>query len=143
MKGIFSIIICFLSLMGCSSQHGETMVLLDEKVAEVKISESKGIGDMNENILYSFVDEKALDIFQTAIRTAVKQPEEKVASEPEYDVMVEYDASSGGFPTHGLHLWLGEEDEVSTFVYIADDVVYHTSPKMTNKLRTLLILGGE
>lgn len=47
LKPIFSIIfISFLSLMGCSSQHDETMTLLDEKVVEVKVSESKGLGGM-------------------------------------------------------------------------------------------------
>lgn len=140
LKPIFSIIfISFLSLMGCSSQHDETMTLLDEKIVEVKVSESKGLGGMNEDIIYSFKDQKSLNIFETAIRTAVEQPGEKVVSEPEYDVMVEYKSSNGEFPTHGLHLWLGKEDEVSTFVYIADDVVYHTSPKMTNKFRMLLV----
>lgn len=138
-SSFFIILICFLSLIGCSAQQDETMVLLDEKVVEVKVSSSKGVGNMNEDILYSFQDGKSLDIFERAIRTAVKNPGKKADSEPEYDVMVEYDASKGGFPTHGLHLWLGKEDEVSTFAYLTDNVVYHTSPKMTNKLRMLLV----
>ena len=61
---------------------------------------------------------------------------------PEYDVMVEYTSAEGQFPTHGIHLWLGKENEKSMFMYIGDDEVYLTTPKMTEKLRTL-ILSGE
>lgn len=133
------ILISILTIVGCNSQTGETMVLLDEKVVEVKISESNGLGGMNEDILLSFTDEQSIATFEKAITTAIQQAGTVDMTKPDYDVMVEYDASDGGFPTHGIHLWLGDEGEKSTFMYIADDVVYLTSSKVTNQLRELIL----
>lgn len=139
MKAIFSIlsiILAVITMTACQTEQAETMVLLDEKVSEVKISKSNGFGEMNEDIILSFKDKKSLDIFEKAITTAIKQPGKADISEPEYDVMVEYE---GELPTHGIHLWLGKKDEKSTFMYITDDSVYLTSPQMTNKLRKLIL----
>ncbi|WP_313804307.1 hypothetical protein [Cytobacillus sp.] len=133
---ILSIILAVITMTACQTEQAETMVLLDEKVSEVKISKSNGFGEMNEDIILSFKDNKSLDIFERAITTAIKKPGKADISEPEYDVMVEYE---GELPTHGIHLWLGKEDEKSTFMYIMDDSVYLTSPQMTNKLRKLIL----
>lgn len=46
---------------------------------------------------------------------------------------LEYESKEGELPTHGLHLWLGEENEQSMFMYVADDSVYLTSAEMTRK----------
>lgn len=142
MKVIFSILtILFvaIALIGCQLQQGETMVLLDEKISEIDISESNGTGEMNEEIILSIKDKKSIDIFEKAITTAVKQPGEVKIPEPDYDVMVEYEAEEGGLPTHGIHLWLGKENEKSTFMYITDDSIYLTSPQMTQELRRLIL----
>ncbi|MED3572634.1 hypothetical protein [Cytobacillus praedii] len=142
MKTIFSIlsIICAAIIMAaCQTQQAETMVLLDEKIAEVKISESEGFEEMNQDIILSFKDKKSLDTFEKAITTAIKQRGKVDISEPEYDVMVEYESDEGELPTHGIHLWLGKEDEKSTFMYITDDHVYLTSTQMTKKLRELIL----
>lgn len=133
---ILSIILAVITMTACQTEQAETMALLDEKVTEVKISKSNGFGEMNEDIILSFKDNKSLDIFEKAIATAIKQPGKADISEPEYDVMVEYE---GELPTHGIHLWLGKEGEKSTFMYITDDSVYLTSPQMTNKLRKLIL----
>ncbi len=74
-----------------------------------------------------------------ASTTAVKQPGKVDITKPEYDVMVEYKADEGELPTHGIHLWLGKENEKSTFMYITDDSVYLTSPQMTKELRKLIL----
>ncbi|EOR24610.1 hypothetical protein KGR20_09900 [Cytobacillus oceanisediminis] len=142
MKVIFSIltILCVaIALIGCQLQQEETMVLLDGKISEIKISESNGTGEMNEEIILSIKDDESLDVFEKAITTAVKQPGEVKISEPDYDVMVEYEAEEGGLPTHGIHLWLGKENEKSTFMYITDDSIYLTSPQMTKELRRLIL----
>ncbi|USK86198.1 hypothetical protein [Peribacillus asahii] len=141
MKTIFSIflVVCFLILTGCQSQQAETMVLLDEKISEVKISKSKGFGGMNEDFVLSFKDKKSIDIFKKAITTAVKQPGKVDITEPNYDVMVEYKSDGEGLPTHGIHLWLGKENEKSTFMYITNDTIYLTSPQMTKELRELIL----
>lgn len=143
MKAVFSILtILFvaITLIGCQLQQGETMVLLDEKVSEIKISESNGTGEMNEDIILFIKDKKSIDVFKKAITTAVKQPGEVKISEPDYDVMVEYEADEGGLPTHGMHLWLGKENEKSTLMYITDSsTVYLTSPKITKELRRLIL----
>ncbi len=125
-------------LMGCDMQEAEPMVLLDKKIVEVKISNSKGFGGMNENSFLSIKDKESLNIMEKAITTAMKQPGKADIKDPDYDVMVKYESKEGELPTHGLHLWLGEEDEQSMLMYIADDSVYLTSAEMTRKLRELL-----
>ncbi|MBS4201784.1 hypothetical protein KHA93_19455 [Bacillus sp. FJAT-49732] len=132
-------ILCLLLLVGCQFRPTETMSLLDEKIAVIHIAKSKGIGEMNEDILISFKDKQSLDIFEKAIKTAVKEPGKVNVLEPEYDVMVEYKSKEGGLPVHALHLWLGKEKEKSTFMYMMDDYIYHTSPQMTSKLRKLIL----
>ena len=130
-------IFCLL-LVACVPEPTETMVLLDEKIAKVSISKSNGFGGMNEDILLTFKDEQSLNIFEKAITTAIKQPGLVDTSEPEYDVMVEYDSTEGELPTHAIHLWIGKENEKSTFMYIADDSIYLTSAKMTGEIRKLI-----
>lgn len=129
-------------LVGCQTQTAETMVLLDEKITAVKISKSHGFGGMNENYIHFYTDVESLKTFENAITTAQIQMGKVDVTEPEYDVMVEYTSAEGQLPTHGIHLWLGKENEKSMFMYIGDDEVYLTTPKITEKLRTL-ILSGE
>lgn len=130
-------------LVGCQSGFGETMVLLDEPLEAVNIAQSKGRGDMNMDILHSFGDKDKLDFWERAITTARLQSGDGELSNPDYDVMVEYKTDSdGGFPPHGIHLWLGDEGEKSYFMYIEGDGVYETSAKVTEELRKY-ILGGE
>jgi hypothetical protein len=132
------IILILLAILSAGCQAPETMVLLDEKISEVNVSKSNGFGGMNEEILYSFQDKESLTKFENAIISAVRQPGKADISDPEYDVMVEYQPE-GEFPAHGIHLWLGGENERSTFMYIGDDAVYLTSPAHTEKLRELIV----
>ena len=135
---ISSIIIIVL-VAACQSEKVDTMVLLDEKVKAVHISESNGLGEINTESFESFTNEKSIKVFEKAIMTAQKQPETVDVSEPEYDVMVEYEAGEGELPTLAIHLWLGGENERSTLMYIEDDEVYLTTPAITKKLTALLI----
>ncbi|MFS0655824.1 hypothetical protein [Bacillus sp. 179-C3.3 HS] len=142
MKIIFSILIILImaiALIGCQLQQGETMVLLDENISEIKISESNGTGEINEEIILSIKEEESLDVFEKAITTAVKQPGEVKMPKPDYDVMVEYESEEGGLPVHGIHLWLGKDNEKSTFMYLIDDSIYLTSPQMTKELKRLIL----
>lgn len=124
-------------IVGCQNSEENTMVLLDEKVKEINVSKSNGIGDMNQDVILSFDDKESITVFEKAIRTAVKQPSSINATTPDYDVTVEYD---GGFPIHAIHLWLGEEDEKSTLMYmVGEGETYLTSSKATNQLRELIL----
>jgi len=128
-------ILCVATIMvGC--QRVETMALLDEKISQINISESNGAGEMNDEILLSINDKESLDVFEKVITTAIKQSSKVDKSKPDYDVMVEYEA---GLPTHGIHLWLGKENEKSSFMYVTNDSIYLTSPQMTKELRRLLL----
>ncbi|MGR3763033.1 hypothetical protein [Rossellomorea sp. NS-SX7] len=130
-------------LAACQSDRSETMVLLDEKISKVEISTSNGLGGMNEEVLLYFQDKDSLSFFETAITTARKQPGKVDFTEPDYDVMVEYEPNNeGDLPAHGIHLWLGDEGHNSTFVYIGDDAVYHATPEITKKLRGLILSEG-
>ena len=139
MKILYSLfLLAGLSLIvGCQNSEGNTMVLLDEKVKEVNVSKSSGIGDMNLDIIFSFNDEKSIKVFEKAIKTAVKQKSDINETKPDYDVMVEYD---GGLPTHAIHLWLGEEGEKSILMYMVGGETYLTSSKATDQLRGLIFL---
>ena len=131
------LLVGFSLIVGCQSSQENTMVLLDEKVKEVHVSKSDGIGDMNQNIIFSFNDKQSIRVFEKAIRTAVKQKADINETKPDYDVMVEYD---GGFPTHAIHLWLGEENEKSILMYmVGEGETYLTSSKTTNQLRELIL----
>ena len=92
---------------------------------------------MNQDIILSLNDKQSIKAFEKAIRTAVKQQSDINETKPDYDVMVEYD---GGFPTHAIHLWLGEENEKSTLMYmVGEGETYLTSSKTTNQLRELIL----
>ena len=139
MKVLYSLFLLVgLSLIvGCQNSQENTMVLLDEKVKEVNVSKSSGVGDMNQDIIFSFNDKQSIKVFEKAIRTAVKQQSDINETKPDYDVMVEYD---GGFPTHAIHLWLGEEGEKSILMYmVGEGETYLTSSKATNQLRELIL----
>lgn len=140
MRRTLFILLTIAFIAGCKL-GGETMVLLDEEIAAVKISESEGHGDMNQEVKTSFTDNESIKIFETAILTAVEQKSDVDMLTPDYDVMVEYETSKGSLPTHGIHLWLGEEDGKSTFTYITDETTYLTTSKVTNELRELLLSG--
>ena len=124
-------------IVGCQNSDGTTMVLLDEKVKEINVSKSNGVGDMNQDIILSFDDKESIKVFEKAIRTAVKQQSNINESKPDYDVMVEY---VGGFPTHAIHLWLGDEGEKSILMYMVGGETYLTSSKATDQLRELILL---
>ncbi|RBP93190.1 hypothetical protein DFO70_106325 [Cytobacillus firmus] len=126
----------FAMIAGCQSAPAEKMVLLDEKINEIKVSKSEGFGEINEDKFLSFNDRKSIAAFEEAITTAVKQPGNADISKPEYDIAVEY---KGDLPSHGIHLWLGEENKKSAFMYITDESVYLTSPEVTIKLRSLIL----
>ncbi|MCM3706930.1 MULTISPECIES: hypothetical protein [Cytobacillus] len=124
----------FAIITGC--QSAETMVLLDEEIREIKVSKSEGLGGINEESFSSFKDRKSITVFEKAIKTAVKQSGNPDISAPQYDIAVEY---KGNLPSHGIHLWLGENNENSTFMYITNGDIYQTSPQMTKKLRSLIL----
>ncbi|MEH7014603.1 hypothetical protein V7087_27975 [Neobacillus niacini] len=127
----------FIYIAGCQSNQENTMVLLDEKVKEINISKSTGVGDMNQDIFLSINDRQSIKVFEKAIKTASKQKSDVNKAKPDYDVMVEYE---GGFPTHAIHLWLGEENEKSILMYmVGEGETYLTSSKTTNQIRKLIL----
>ena len=139
MKILYSLfLLAGLSLIvGCQNSDGTTMVLLDERVKEINVSKSNGVGDMNQDIILSFDDKESIKVFEKAIRTAVKQQSNINESKPDYDVMVEY---VGGFPTHAIHLWLGDDGEKSILMYMVGGETYLTSSKATDQMRKLILL---
>ncbi|CAG9623093.1 hypothetical protein [Sutcliffiella rhizosphaerae] len=132
---LLSIIGIFI-LVGCQDMQDNRMVLLDEKIREINVSSSIGIGDMNEEILFSFKDEPSIKILENAIKTAVILPSSIQGTTPDYDLMVIYDED---LPKHPIHLWLGEENEESILIYmVGESETYFTSAKTTNQLYQLI-----
>lgn len=136
---IISSIIIIVLLVGCQVEKGSSLVLLDKTIKAVHISKSNGIGEMNTEIQQSFSDENSIGFIEKSLDTAQKQLEKIDVSKPEFDMMVEYESSNDEVLTQGIHLWLGAENEKSTILNIEHDEFYLTTPKMTKKLRTLLI----
>ncbi|WP_217587277.1 hypothetical protein [Lentibacillus saliphilus] len=119
--------------------RSQTMDLLDEDIAAVKLSKSNGHGGINEDVSYVFTDQQTLDFFRKAITTATKDSND-VVNDPEYDVMVEYEPNKDGqLPTHGLHLILGETGSASKLMYVTNTDVYVTTKNVTKKLRQLIL----
>lgn len=141
MKVLYSVLLLagLSFIVGCQNSEENTMVLLDEKVEEITVSKSNGIGEMNQDIIFSLDDKESIKVFEKAIRTAVKQQSTINETKPDYDVMVEYGEE---FPIHAIHLWLGEENEKSTLMYmVGEGEIYLTSSKATDQLRELLLSG--
>ncbi|MEH7272696.1 hypothetical protein [Neobacillus vireti] len=133
----FLLLVALSIIVGCQNSQENTMVLLDEKVKEINVSKSSGIGGMNQDIILTFDDKQSIEVFEKAIRTAVKQQSNINDTKPDYDLMVEYD---GEFPTHAIHVWLGEEDEKSTLMYmVGEGETYLTSSKAADQLRELIL----
>lgn len=133
---LVSTMIAVIIVTGCSSEYGESMVLLDEKISKIIISDSKGTGEINLEQLKSFEDEGEVKVFENAIKTATKQNAPQQLLTPDYDIQVEY---SEGYPSHAIHLWLGKEGERSRLMYmVEEDGPYLTTIEMTRKLNKLL-----
>ena len=140
MKILYSLfLLAGLSLIvGCQNSQENTMVLLDEKVKEVNVAKSSGVGDMNQDIILSLDNKQSIKVFEMAIRNAVIHQSNINETTPDYDVMVKYD---GGLPTHAIHLWLGEEGEKSILMYmVGEGETYLTTSKATDQLRELILL---
>ncbi|ACX63326.1 hypothetical protein [Paenibacillus sp. Y412MC10] len=146
MKRLFMIMMLYMTalLVGCDKETGwETMQLLDEQVAEIRISAFETWDEMNGDTLLSFKDSKAVSVFEEAIRTARKQPDDAKRTDPDYDVMVVYAQPS---PIHAIKLWLGEEGQESVFSYGFKDwgeEVYVVSDKHTDRMRELILPEGR
>lgn len=54
----------FSFIIGCQNNQENTMVLLDEKIKEINLSKSDGIGDMNQDLIFSFNDEQSIKLFE-------------------------------------------------------------------------------
>lgn len=146
MKRLLMIMMLFMMalLVGCDKDSGwETMQLLDEKVAEIRISTFETWDEMNGDTLLSFKEAKDVRVFEEAIRTARKQPEDAKRTDPDYDVMAVYAQQS---PIHAIKLWLGEEGQESVFSYgfkeWGEDV-YVVSAKHTDRMRELILPEGR
>lgn len=131
----FFAMILLVLMAGC--QQDETMVLLDEKIEKVEVSESIGAGDVNDDILMTFTDRSSIRTFERAITSAVKQDVGVGESIPDFDILIGYEK---GLPTHAIHIWLEDENEKSILMYmVGAGQTYVTSGKMTNELRKLLL----
>ncbi|WEG18930.1 hypothetical protein PQ478_10710 [Alkalihalophilus pseudofirmus] len=130
---IITLLIALL-LTGCLNR-GDPMVLLDENIEQVDVSYSRGGGMINDDILYTYSDEAAIQSFQQIITSARKRPVE-ITTAPDYDIVVSYGEH---WPLHGIHVWLGEEGEESVFSYLADfEETYVTNANTTKQLRELV-----
>ncbi|ETT65670.1 hypothetical protein MHI43_05195 [Paenibacillus sp. FSL H8-0457] len=146
MKRLLMIMMLYITalLVGCEKEPGwETMQLLDEQVAEIRISAFETWDEMNGDTLLSFKEAKDVRAFEEAIRTARKQPDDAKRTDPDYDVMVVYAQQS---PIHAVKLWLGEEGQESVFSYGFKDWgedVYVVSAKHTDRMRELILPEGR
>jgi len=147
MKRLLTItILCITTalLAGCEKEPGwETMQLLDEQIAEIRISAFENWDEMNGDTLLSLKEAKDVSVFEEAIRTARKQADDAKRTDPDYDVMVVYAQQS---PVHAIRLWLGEEGQESVFSYAFKDWgedVYVVSSKYTDRMRELILSEGH
>ncbi|WP_153730899.1 hypothetical protein [Sporosarcina obsidiansis] len=73
------------------------------------MSHFQNMGGINENYFQTFNKEQVLAVCKQAITTAVKQPSADNMPDSDYDLAVRYVSNKGELPTHGIHLWIGEQ----------------------------------
>ncbi|WP_216829695.1 hypothetical protein [Alkalihalobacterium elongatum] len=132
-------VIILTTLTGCDSTQEETMDLLNEKISSIEISKSIRTGEINHDVLKTLKDQQSINRIEKAIRTAITQPSHININEttPDFDMIVNY---AEGYPSHPIHIWLGEEGTESTLTYIfGEKQTYVTTVKSTNELREILL----
>ncbi len=130
MKRYFVVVIVLLfSLMACQASGTST-------VSKVSISNSEGFGEINTEFFAVFEDEADLSTFQKAITTAEKRDGMVDIEVPEFDIQVIHNDGS----TKEYHLWLGEDDGVSTLMKVEDThTIYTISNELTKELNKLVL----
>lgn len=126
-------------LCACQQIEGETLALLDEPIAEIRVTESRGIqitGEEETETLYIFSDSEDIAVLEKALTTAVLQEEFVPPTDPDFNVYVHYEEE---LPVHALHLWLGNDEEQSLLMYMIDESqsMYVVSSEMSQQLRAL------
>ncbi len=123
-------------LVGCLLE-GETMVLLDEKIENIEVAASNGVGDISEYVIMTIDDRAAITITEQAIRQAIMKKVD-TTRDPDFDLIVSY---GDDFPLHPIHLWVGDENEESILMYaVGEGETYTTTVADTKQLRELLLV---
>jgi len=61
---LFFLLVGLSFIVGCQNNQENRMVLLDETIKEINVSKSGGIGDINQDIIFSFNDEQSIKVFK-------------------------------------------------------------------------------
>ncbi|MDE5415072.1 hypothetical protein [Alkalihalobacterium chitinilyticum] len=139
---IYSFLLFWIGIIllgGCQSTQVDTMDLLDEKIRTIEISKTIETGVINDNVIATLEDQKSIKILEKTIRSAVQKNSNVNVKEtlPDFNLIVNY---KEGYPSHPIHVWLGEEGKESTLTYIFGEMdTYMTLPEQTNALRQLLL----
>lgn len=119
--------------VGCHSIKEEMSIL--DTITQISISNSKGYGGLNENYFVSLDNSEVVLSFEEILKDAKNVKGSYNRLNPDYDILVQYKNGD----THGLHLFLGNEDEESEFMYIGhEDTIYKVNPEGTRKLRQII-----
>lgn len=123
-----SLVVMSVILFGCSSQ-------LNGKMIKVSISKSSGFSNVNQDFSVVYENQSILNIFESVITKAFKQPGIVDMAKPDLDFEVVY--SNG--KKQGFHLWLGERGHKGTLMHVVDThIIYTISEELTNQLIDLL-----
>lgn len=126
-------IIFVMIFVGCHSIKEEMSIL--DTITQISISNSKGYGGLNENYFVSLDNSEVVLSFEEILKDAKNVKGSYNRLNPDYDILVQYKNGD----THGLHLFLGNEDEESEFMYIGhEDTIYKVNPEGTRKLRQII-----
>ncbi|ADC51463.1 hypothetical protein BpOF4_17100 [Alkalihalophilus pseudofirmus OF4] len=131
---IITLLIALL-LTGCLNR-GESMVLLEEPIVQMDVSYPRG-GVMNpdDDILYTYTDEAAIQSFREIMKNTRERPVE-ITTYPDYEIVVTY---ANGLPMHGGYVWLGDEGEESVLTYLPNfEETYMTNANTTKMLCELV-----
>ncbi len=127
-------------LSACQSIESETLALLDEEIAEIRLTESKGmqiIGEEDAETLFAFTDPKDIAVLKKVLTTAVLHEQFIPPGDPEFHLYVHYEED---LPVHAFHLWLGNDEEQSLIMYMIDETekIYVVSDEMSKQLRSFI-----
>lgn len=129
---LLAIVFISILFMGCQSNKDETKT---KEISKVSISISDGAGEINPDFFGLYENEDALDVFQRAFSSAVREKGVVDITSPDYDLEVINKHGN----IRGYHLWLAEESQKSTLMNMSDThTIYYVPEEITNQLIGLI-----
>ena len=140
----FAIILIPIILIGCGDQKIATSekvstfgkdINIRNDIKQIKIADSRGYGQKNDNYFLTLNEGLALEQFQTILTSAIDDKKTRTERYPSHNIVITYEDDQ----QVQLHLLLGVEGQASAFVHEENvDELFWVSVKDTEQLKEIL-----